>query len=52
MLWGGRKRDVRERERERETGARVCRVGGYSNRSDDALSNPKPLLCLLDLRSS
>jgi len=36
---------AREREREGETGARVCSVGGYSNRSDDALSNPKPLLC-------
>ncbi len=41
----GRKRDVRERKRERETGARVCSVGGYSNRSDDSVSNPTPLLC-------
>jgi hypothetical protein len=31
--------------RERETGARVCSVGSYSNHSDDALSNPMPLLC-------
>ncbi len=39
---GGRKRDVRERERE---GVRVCSVCGYSNCSADALSNPTPLLC-------
>ncbi len=46
MLSGGeRGMCAREREGERETGVRVCSVGGYSNRSDNALSNPTPLLC-------